>query len=234
MSARTILAAALTAAALSTSVAPAARESRPVRFKVRVENVAGKDVRISTGVWLIHNEMAPLFTPGRREPGRGLEALARWGKPVPLSRSLRTQSGVLASGVFYTTDARKAATSIGPGEAYEFSVIASPGQRFSLAAKLLGEDDILIAPAEEGIPLFGDDDAPSAGDVTARIRLWDAGVGQHDHVAEGAGSWPQTAVRASEPASDAGGVTAMEDGIAARYGLPDPAAVLRVSITPER
>jgi hypothetical protein len=168
----------MTLAALMTP-AIATETAAPARFRVRIENVSDRTERpmtLSPGVWVIHNELGPIFLPGRHETGRGLEALAERGDPGPLARSLGVQDGVLSRGTFRPAPSRSGLSALAPGEAVEFTLTAQPGTRLSIATRLFPGEDVFLAPDETGIALFDEDDRPIAGDVTSEIQLWDAGT----------------------------------------------------------
>ncbi len=81
-----------------------------------------------------------------------------------------------ASGVFNTPVGSNSPAPIGPGQAYEFSFHAAPGSRLSFATMFVHSNDLFYAPDEAGIPLFDNNNMPVSGDVTAQIKLWDAGT----------------------------------------------------------
>lgn len=81
-----------------------------------------------------------------------------------------------SSGVFDTPTGAMEAGPLRPGDAYEFTVSAEPGQRLSFATMLVPSNDLFYAPSGEGIPLFDEMGRPTSGDVTSRVRLWDAGT----------------------------------------------------------
>lgn len=154
-------------------------EPDAVRFRVRIENLSDQTDRpmtLSPGVWVVHNELGPIFVPGRHEPGRGLESLAERGDPAPLARSLSVQDGILSRGTFRPAPSRSGLNALAPGEIVEFTVTARPGTRFSIATRLFPGEDLFLSPDETGIALFDSDDRPIAGDVTPEIFLWDAGT----------------------------------------------------------
>jgi hypothetical protein len=62
----------------------------------------------------------------------------------------------------------------GPGEAFEIRFTAA-NQHVSFAAMLSESNDWFFAPGPEGIPLVTDG-APTSGDVTSFVQLWDAGT----------------------------------------------------------
>jgi hypothetical protein len=218
-------------------VAMAQGAPNTTKFTVRVENVSeGEVLKLSTGktapfvaaptFWALHTPVAnPIFTGGQPQPGNGLEQLAETGNPEGLIKYVSAVSGVAAVGA----NARPVgATSDGPltpGQAYEFEVLASPGQSLSLAW-MFGQSNDLFYSNERPIALFAGT-KPVSGEMTAQLSLWDAGT----EVNEEPGLGPNQAPRQKSP--DAG--TTEKQSIAHvhdRYSYPSIGQVLRLSITP--
>ncbi len=78
-----------------------------------------------------------------------------------------------------------------PGEAYEFTIHARPGQRLSLATMFVQTNDWFFAPDPGGIELFDADGAPISGDVTDQILTFDAGTEIDQTVGEGTDQAPR-------------------------------------------
>jgi hypothetical protein len=86
----------------------------PTEFTVRIENVSNSTtlqtsdgnsqaVPLAPGVWVIHQDAAPLFVGNQMDYGDGLEALAEDGDPGSLSSALDAETGLtnlLAPGVW--------------------------------------------------------------------------------------------------------------------------------------
>ena len=99
------------------------------------------------------------------------------------------------SGVFNTPTGASSPGPALPGHAYEWTFYAHPGDRLSFATMLVQTNDYFFAPDELGIPLYRANGAPMSGDVTAYVKLWDAGT-EGD---EALGSGPNQAPRQSGP-----------------------------------
>lgn len=163
------------------------RGSRKMSFVVRIENVStGTTLRLSNGesapvphapgVWTISRHANTLFTAGRFDKGRGLEALAEDGNPEELYSSLKKSRIVSSFGVFNTPVGDAGPGAATPGKAYEFTVTAAPGDRLSFATMFVQSNDLFYAPRGHGIPLFLRGRRPISGDVTRFVKLWDAGT----------------------------------------------------------
>ena len=113
-----------------------------------------------------HHGPNPLFTAGTDTRAEGLEMLAEDGGPGVV---VETVGGVAATMPEAASEARPAF----PGEAYEFTIEASPGYRLSLATMFVQSNDWFLAL--DGVDLF-DGDTPIEGDVTEHVTLWDAGT----------------------------------------------------------
>lgn len=162
-------------------------------FLVRIENLAGPALptALGDGVWVLHADRDPLFTEGQPDRGHGLEALAEDGDSSALLARL---------------DGGGSFARIPPGRGLHFVVTARPETpRLSFATGLRESNDVILAPAGEGIPLFDDDGRPlPARDVTGLLHLFN--IGTEADQAPGLG--PDQAARQAEP------------GIGEREGLP--------------
>ena len=210
-------------------------------FTVRVENVsAGNILKLSNGktssvavapvLYVIHTNRGPLFTSGKPDRGKGLQALAEDGPPGPLAESLKGQPGIVSVGFTDTPVGATRPGDIWPGQAYEFKVTAKPGERLTIAMMFAQSNDLFYAPREDGIALFDASGKPIAGDVTSHILLWDAGT----EVNEEPGLGPNTAPL--QPAPHTGrpehGVVQPISKVKDGFHYPSVGEVLRVTITP--
>lgn len=110
-----------------------------------------------------------------------------------------------------------------PGDAYEFSVYAVPGQRLSFATMLVQSNDWFFAPANGGLELFDADANPRSGDVTAELATYDAGTEADAPLGEG----PDQAPRQAGPDTGADD----PDPTIRRVDL-DPSEYVAVTVTP--
>jgi hypothetical protein len=217
-------------------------EAEPATFRVRIENVSESDtltpsdgseqaVPISPGAYAVHTTIGPLFVPGVAPLGNGLESIAEDGDPSTMVETLADQEGIAQSGAFDTPADAESPGPAGPGDAYEFTVEASPGERLSFATMFIPSNDLFFAPGEAGIPLFDETGTPIDGSVTDQVLLWDAGT----EVNEEPGVGPNQAQRQSAPDTgpDEGGpvspISAVDDG----YEYPDVSEVVEVTVTLE-
>ncbi len=156
--------------------------SGATRFVLRIENVAGPafPTALGSGVALAHDARDPLFTEGAADRGLGLEELAEDGDPSAIAAAL---------------DARTFGA-IAPGEVREVVVDAQPRARLSFATMLSDSNDVFLAPAGDGIPLFDEAGRPlAARDVTELVHLWNAGT----EIDQAPGLGPHQASRQTAP-----------------------------------
>jgi len=214
-------------------------------FTIRIENVSDEEtlalpdestqaVPLSPGVWVVHDLPAPLFAAVEPDRGDGLESLAEDGDPSPVNiftsyaAALLDLDGVESSGVFAVPSGETDPAPIGPGEAYEFEITASPGESLSFATMFVSSNDLFFSFGEDGIALFDEAGTPISGDVTGQVVLWDAGT----EVNQQPGLGPDQPERqeVADTGEDEDGVVAqVNDG----FTYPDVAAVIYVTITPD-
>lgn len=171
---------------LSAAGMASANGDQPTKFTVRIENTTKPDaftasngvkwsLAYSPGTAVVHTENAPIFSAGKKDRGKGLEAQSEDGDPSMLAKSLKGAKGIKSVAVFNTPVGASGPGPITPGAAYETAISAMPGERLSLTLMMGQSNDWFYAPAESGIELFKDGKAIS-GDITSQMILWDAGT----------------------------------------------------------
>jgi hypothetical protein len=222
------------------ALAVAVRKSEPVKFKVRVENISnpagttasnGEKVpfALSPGMFVLSEKNSPLFTEGKPARKNGLEMQAEDGDPSGLVASLvAMHHGSNLHGVFNTPIGAMAAGPIRPGDAFEFTVTATPGMKFFMTQMFGQSNDWFYAPAASGIALFDAKGNPVNGDITDKFVLWDAGTEKDEEIGVGANQGPrQKGPNTGE--NENGVVHRVKD---ARW-QGNNAAYFRITITPE-
>ncbi|MXY84439.1 MAG: hypothetical protein F4Y91_20885 [Gemmatimonadetes bacterium] len=189
----------------------------PVQFTVRIENLG---TVLAPGAWVAQRGGTPFFTDGQPDRGDGLEALAEDGSPAELAANLPENSGVFATPV--GADGPGPLT---PGNAYEFTFVARPGDRLSFATMYVQSNDLFLAPGDTGIALFTDDQ-PISGDITDQIDLWDAGTEVNEEPGVGENQAPRQAA-ANTGADEGGTVRLVDDG----FTYPAIADIVRITIS---
>ena len=173
-------------AVLSVAGVAAGNGDKPTKFTVRVENITKPDaftasngvkwsLAFSPGTAVVHTDMAPIFTAGKKDRGKGLEAQSEDGDPSMLAKSLEGGKGIKSVTVFNTPVGASIPGPITPSAAYELSISAMPGDRLSMTIMMGQSNDWFYAPTESGIELFKNGKAIS-GDISSQIMMWDAGT----------------------------------------------------------
>jgi hypothetical protein len=122
--------------------------------------------------------------------------------------NVMVEKDFLSSGVFNTPVGATEPGGAGPGNSYQFSFDAGPGQQLSFATMYVRSNDLFYAPSGDGITLFESDMAIS-GDITAQIMLYDAGT----EVNEEPGSGP------NQPLNGGAGVGTPENATVKDIGM---------------
>ena len=216
----------LTTLAFTTAYVSANEESRAViqsaeedvnetvTFRVRIQNIAPASetpTLISPGAWVLHSEADPFFTVGEVDRGEGLEALAEDGDPSKLVDGLLERG--LKAGMFHTPVCADRPRPLEAGEFYEFEISTSPETPFlSFATMLVQSNDLFLAPAGRGIPLFDNDGNPiTAQFVTNRLLLWDAGTEANEVTGEGPNQAPRQANANTGPEDEDTAIRPVDD-----------------------
>ncbi|MCY3669173.1 MAG: spondin domain-containing protein, partial [Gemmatimonadetes bacterium] len=108
------------------------------QFTVRIENLG---TLLAPGAWVAQRGGEPFFTDGQPDRGAGLEALAEDGNPAELAASLYPNSGI-----FNTPVGADSPGPLTPGNAYEFTFVARPGDRLSFATMYVQSNDLFLSP----------------------------------------------------------------------------------------
>lgn len=222
---------------LSVAGAASANGDMPTKFTIRIENISTPDaftasngtkwsLAFSPGVAVVHTEAAPMFTSGKKDRGKGLEAQSEDGDPSMFAKSLTGAKGIKSVTVFNTPVGASAPGPITPGAAYEVTISAMPGDRLSLALMMGQSNDWFYAPAESGIELYKNGKA-IRGDITSELSMWDAGT----EVDEEPGIGPNQGPRQKAPNTGKG-----ENGVVRKVKdgklYSTASSVMRVTITP--
>lgn len=224
-------------ALLGIAAVASANGDTPAKFTVRVENITKPDVfaasngtkwslAFSPGTVVVHTGNAPIFTSGKKDRGKGLQAQSEDGDPSMLARSLTNAKGIKSVAVFNTPVGASAPGPITPGTAYEVTISAMPGDRLSLTVMMGQSNDWFYAPAESGIELFQSGKAIS-GDITSRLSMWDAGTEVDQEPGIGSEQGPRQKAPNTGKAEN-GVVHKVRDG----KSYSKPSEVMRVTITP--
>jgi Spondin_N len=214
-----------------------ANGSQPTKFSIRIENITKPDtftasngvkwsLAFSPGLAVVHTDKAPIFTGGKKDRGKGLEAQSEDGNPDMLAKSLEGDKGIKSVAVFNTPVGAGAAGPITPGAAYEVTISATPGDRLTLTTMMGQSNDWFYGPGESGIELFKDG-KPISGDISSQIILWDVGTEADQEPGIGADQGPRQKAPNTGKAEN-GVIRKIEDGKA----YSKASDVMRVTIKP--
>jgi len=225
---------------LSIAGIASAADSMPTQFTFRIENITKPDaftasnavtwsLGFSPGVALVHTEKAPIFSAGKKDRGKGLEAQAEDGDPSMLAKSLENGKGIKSVAVFNTPVGGSGPGPITPGGAYEFTVSGVPGDRLSITTMMGQSNDWFYAPADSGIELFKNG-KPISGDITAQIILWDAGTELNEEPGIGPNQGPRQ--KAPNTGETENGVVRNAKDVKYGAAFSNVSSVMRVIIKP--
>ncbi len=105
--------------------------------------------------------------------------MAEDGNPATRLTSVEP-GGIATVGTFNTPVGQTATGSEKPGDAFEFTINATPGQRLSLASMFVQSNDLFVSPNSDGIALFDSGARPTSGHVTGQLTLWDASTERNE------------------------------------------------------
>jgi hypothetical protein len=106
----------------------------------------------------------------------GSEAAAPSTKMTLRIENVGAAYDFLDSGAFTTAVGASKPGPIGPDGVFEFRFSAARTSRLSFATMFAQSNDLFYAPDENGIPLYDQSGNPTVGNVTAYVRLWNAGT----------------------------------------------------------
>jgi hypothetical protein len=140
-----LVAAALIFASVTPGQAQEKMKGEMTKFTVRIENISSPDgmkasngtkwpFAMSPGLCIVHANNAPVFSSGKKDRGKGLEAQAEDGNPVTLAKALEGDKGVKSVVVFNTPVGQMSPGPIGPSAAYECSVEGAPGSKLTITS----------------------------------------------------------------------------------------------------
>ena len=193
-------------------------------YAAALDERSGLTSLLAPGVYATHSAGALLFNADEAASA-GLEAMAEDGIPAILAAEVEAAGGYRDTGVFAVPVGAEGGAPVGPGQAYEFNVIATPGDVLSFVTMFVQSNDLFYAPSEEGIDLFPGGVALE-GDITDQLLLWDAGT----EVNAKPGFGPYQAPRQPGPNTgpDEGGVVRILEPC---FPYPELGDVLRVTLT---
>jgi hypothetical protein len=188
----------------------------------------GVATALGRGVFVVHREPGPLFYIDNADYGVGLEALAEDGDETTLLASLKSgDRDATVAGAFDTPVGAIGASAAAPGQSFEFTFKAAPGDKLALATSFTAANDWFFGSPMDGIPLFLGD-IPRWEDVTPDVKLFDLGTEYDEELDVGLNTGVQQAAPNSGRVD--GKATAREVTLD-RYATPVNQHI-RVTLTP--
>ena len=204
-----------------------AEDGDPSELYASLEAHTGLAVPLAPGVAVVHSNQVSLFTEGSADAGLGLEALAEDGNPASLVTSLTGLADVGSVTVFNTPVGAAGPAPIFPGESYQVTFTAEPGDRLSFATMFVQSNDLFYAFDPAGLALFNAMGEAVMGDVTSSVNLWDAGTEMNQWPAVGPDQAPRQAGADTGDADSANMVRMVDDG----FVYPATGQVIQVTLT---
>ena len=195
-------------------------------YLVTVEVLPGSPTPLAPLAWAVHSGENPFLGGDMGEKLPGLEELAEDGNPAGVEEALASLMDVHGHGVAAVPAGSSSPGPATPGTAYTFRVKAPEGAHLSFATMYVQSNDLFFSPGEKGISLTGD--MAMTGDVTGRIKLFDAGT----EVNEEPGMGSHQAPRQPSPGSgeSESRPVAEVNAMGGMYNYPEVNSVLRVTV----
>ena len=142
--------------------------------------------------------------------------------------NIQTPFAYQSTGVFNTPMGATEPGGAGPGNAYEFTVHAGMDSKLSFATMFVGSNDLFFGTEGEGMSLY-ENGVLMTGDVTSKIKLWDAGT----EVNEEPGNGPNQPMNQSGPntGDDENGMVKDINNVSDGFTYPAVANTIKVMIS---
>jgi len=221
-----------------------ASDDEETTFTVRIANVSTETtlqnnvpIALSPGAYIVHREDASPILGAQQPATPALESLAEDGDPSGFPDAF---AGAM---VFNTPEGAEDPEPIGAGEAYEFEITASPGDKLSFVTMLIQSNDWFYTSTDEddSISLFDEEGEPRSGDVSDEVALWDSGTELDEPMGTGPNQpmgerqmadGPNTGPVEGVDVGSLGGAGKL-DGFRGQLTDPD-ASIIRVEITAQQ
>ncbi len=223
----------------------------PMMFTVTIENVstpgtvagdrAQGAVPLSPPAWAVFTGADPMFTVGQLA-SEGTARIGEDGFPEAMAAQLMTASNVKTSGVATSPGGADMGPAVFPAlggaaaESVTFSFMASPGDKLQFETMFVQSNDWFYAFSGGGLDLFDGDNAVR-GDVTSRLRVYDAGSEEDTAPGTGPTALPGPIQKPVQPptASNLGTDESVVVALASErhsFAIPANDRVIRVTVTP--
>jgi hypothetical protein len=186
-----------------------------------------KPVPLSPGVFAVYRGSNVLFRAGR-DADLGTERIAEDGFTSVEVSGLVGHPRVRDGGVFEQIGG-ELGPAFEPGSSTEFRIIARPGDRFSLETMFVQSNDWFYG--FQRLPLFKNG-RPISGDVTNRLRLYDAGTEVDEEPGAGTFQKPNQGPNDVDVGPSEDEPVQLQSETGDGFAVPPAASVIRVTVTP--
>jgi hypothetical protein len=199
-------------------------------FTMSIEVQPGSPTPVAPLAWAVYTGSNPFFTLNTDSRINGLEPLAEDGNPAVAGGALSSLAAVSSSGVVDTPDGKSSPGPALPGDTFTVTFTAAPGDTFSFASMYGQSNDLFFSPVPDGISLFSGD-VPVSGDITDRIRLYDAGTEVNEEPGVGPNQAPRQAAPNTGP--DENGTVRLISDVSDGFSYPAVDGVIKVTVSSE-
>jgi len=136
-----------------------------------------------------------------------------------------------SAGIFNTPVGDASPGPATPGKMYQFTIDAGRKQKLSFVTMLAATNDLFFGPDGAGIALYDSTGAPISADVTAQIRLWDAGTEVNEEPVVGPNTVAKQAAANTGPDEHGNVVDIVNATDGVHFDYPAVADVIQVTVT---
>jgi hypothetical protein len=213
-------------------------KAKRTEFTVKVENlstmtslptsVGAVPVPISPGVFAVHDGKNPLFRVGKKAD-EGTERIAEDGAIAKELATLIPLRKVTDGGLFEQPGGGLG-PAFEPGSETEFTFSAYRGQRLSLEAMFVQSNDWFYGTAGKGVKLFKDK-KPISGDVTSKVRVYDAGTEVDEEPGNGTTAKPNQDPAAEDVGPSENEKVQLQSETGDGFSIPAVEELIRVTVS---
>ena len=221
-------------------------DATPTTFSVTIENVSTPGtvdtdramgaVPLSPPTWAVFDGDDPMFRSGERA-NAGTERITEDGFPDEMLAILGGASNVSAFAAQTSPGGADNGPAVfpalggAPAESVTFTFQAEPGDQFQFETMFVQSNDWFYAFPSGGIDLF-ENGTPVSGDLTSRLRVYDAGTEQDTAPGTGPDQKPVQEPMARNVGPEEDEDIALASVRHPSFSIPANGEVIRVTITP--
>ena len=146
--------------------------------------------------------------------------------PKPTANFTVTIENAFASKMYF---ANGTTGLIMPGSMASYTFHAGKGHRLSFATMFAQSNDLFYAPSMKGIPLYDGSGTALTGNITDKVKLWDAGTEVNEMPGAGANQAPRQ--DAPNTGADQNGTVQLIQNVMDGFTYPEVAESIKVMLT---